>query len=250
MKSRLQLLAAFSPSASRATSARASSSTAARWSNATPPCAPGLGFRGKNTNLLTPIGSYVFLGALLTDVELDFDQPVQKDCGTLPPVHRRLPDRCAGRGLPPGRRALHRLPDHRAPRPDRRRAAARSWASGSSAATSARRCARTTPRRAADRAAGPSSSRATGTRLDLDAGAGARRRRVSRDVPRLADQARQTPRPCAERGAGARQSRRRREPPGARATAAADGPRAAGAGRGRVGAQAAAVDARSDCSAC
>jgi len=42
----------------------------------------GLGFRGKNTNLLTPIGSFVFLGALLTDVALDFDQPVQKDCGT------------------------------------------------------------------------------------------------------------------------------------------------------------------------
>jgi len=42
----------------------------------------GLGFRGKNTNLLTPIGSYVFLGALLTEAELDYDQPVAKDCGT------------------------------------------------------------------------------------------------------------------------------------------------------------------------
>jgi epoxyqueuosine reductase len=42
----------------------------------------GLGFRGKNTNLLTPIGSFVFLGALLTDVELQFDEPVQKDCGS------------------------------------------------------------------------------------------------------------------------------------------------------------------------
>jgi epoxyqueuosine reductase len=42
----------------------------------------GLGFRGKNTNLLTSIGSYVFLGALLTDVELDFDRPLQKDCGS------------------------------------------------------------------------------------------------------------------------------------------------------------------------
>jgi epoxyqueuosine reductase len=41
----------------------------------------GLGFRGKNTNLLTSIGSFVFLGAVLTSVELDVDEPVQKDCG-------------------------------------------------------------------------------------------------------------------------------------------------------------------------
>jgi epoxyqueuosine reductase len=42
----------------------------------------GLGFRGKNTNLLTSIGSYVFLGALLTTAQLEFDAPVAKDCGT------------------------------------------------------------------------------------------------------------------------------------------------------------------------
>jgi epoxyqueuosine reductase len=42
----------------------------------------GLGFRGKNTNLLTSIGSYVFLGGLLTDVALGFDEPVVKDCGS------------------------------------------------------------------------------------------------------------------------------------------------------------------------
>ena len=42
----------------------------------------GLGFRGKNTNLLTSIGSFVFLGALLTSVELDIDQPLARDCGS------------------------------------------------------------------------------------------------------------------------------------------------------------------------
>jgi len=42
----------------------------------------GLGFRGKNTNLLTAIGSYVLLGALLTDLDLDFDAAVPKDCGS------------------------------------------------------------------------------------------------------------------------------------------------------------------------
>ncbi len=41
----------------------------------------GLGFRGKNTNVLTPIGSYVFLGALLTTVALEFDQPAARSCG-------------------------------------------------------------------------------------------------------------------------------------------------------------------------
>jgi epoxyqueuosine reductase len=42
----------------------------------------GLGFFGKNTNLLTRThGSYVLLGAALTDVPLPPDPPVVADCG-------------------------------------------------------------------------------------------------------------------------------------------------------------------------
>jgi epoxyqueuosine reductase len=43
----------------------------------------GLGWFGKNTNVLTPqLGSWVFLGQIVTDLPLDPDPPLTKTCGS------------------------------------------------------------------------------------------------------------------------------------------------------------------------
>lgn len=43
----------------------------------------GIGFIGKNTTLITPqYGSYVLLGEILTNLELEYDQPADGTCGT------------------------------------------------------------------------------------------------------------------------------------------------------------------------
>ena len=42
----------------------------------------GIGWFGKNTNILTPqFGSWVFLGQVITDLDLDPDAPLKKSCG-------------------------------------------------------------------------------------------------------------------------------------------------------------------------
>ena len=43
----------------------------------------GLGWFGKNTNILTPeLGSWVFLGQVITDLEIGPDPPLKKTCGS------------------------------------------------------------------------------------------------------------------------------------------------------------------------
>ena len=72
----------------------------------------GVGFYGKNTLLITRRhGSWVVLGTLVTDLELEATPPLGADCGVVPPLHRRVPDRRARRAGHARRDALPLLLD-------------------------------------------------------------------------------------------------------------------------------------------
>ena len=52
----------------------------------------GLGWFGKHTNLINSVyGSWIFLGALITDIELVPNEPVKKNCGKNGPKCQKLP---------------------------------------------------------------------------------------------------------------------------------------------------------------
>ena len=58
----------------------------------------GVGFYGKNTMMITrEHGSWVVLGTLVTDVEIEATRAARSRLRPLPPLHRRLPDRRARR---------------------------------------------------------------------------------------------------------------------------------------------------------
>lgn len=80
----------------------------------------GIGFRGRNSNLIVPqVGSYVFLGEILTTLELKSDLKSKADCGACQRCLNACPTRAlSGNGLD-ARRCINYLTiEHRESIPD------------------------------------------------------------------------------------------------------------------------------------
>ncbi len=54
----------------------------------------GIGWQGKHSNVISrTLGSWIFLGEIITTLSLEPDPPATDHCGTCTIVHRCLPDR-------------------------------------------------------------------------------------------------------------------------------------------------------------
>lgn len=93
----------------------------------------GLGFYGKNTNVLSEeLGSFVLLGEILTSLELTPDEPLGKDCGSCRLCVRACPTGALGPEYTiDSRRCISYLTiEHRGPIPRELRGAMDRWVFG------------------------------------------------------------------------------------------------------------------------
>ena len=134
----------------------------------------GLGWIGKNSCLINPeLGSWLFLGCLITSLPLEADAPGFDQCGECTRVPFCLSHRRHRRAGHARCDAVHLVPDHRAAQGAAERAACRRWARSSTGATSARTSALESPRRGVGRAGVGAAAGLADARVAGACGAGA-----------------------------------------------------------------------------